>query len=57
MISMVRQSSFRSRVENLLFFMIKKMEKHRFSETKIEHPDSHTARNRGNIFFAGSRAH
>ena len=57
MISMVRQSSFRSRVENLLFFMIKKMEKHRFSEMKIESPDSHTARNKGNICFAGSIAY
>ncbi|MFR9162231.1 MAG: hypothetical protein ACLVK1_00175 [Lachnospiraceae bacterium] len=37
--------------------MIKKMEKHRFSEMKIESPDSHTARNKGNICFAGSIAY
>ena len=57
MVSMIHLSSFRRRTENLLLFMIKKMEKHRFSEMKIESPDSHTARNKGNICFAGSIAY
>ena len=57
MVSMIHLSSFHRRTENLLLFMIKIMEKHRFSEMKIESPDSHTARNKGNICFAGSIAY